>query len=299
MAAAAELSGEREIIFPEAGALALGAWIAPRQPWRVSRAQMVGLMTLCALAGVALVRFVPFGLPVKTALGLAFVGTVLTLSGTTLIPLISACILPVFLGTRTLLYPLTVLALTVILAAGQTLMERAGLRTPAKPEPCPPPGVRARHWAKTMAVLLALCLIPTATGLPYLVAPPLLVTFAELFFPHSPLRRNPGKVYLALVCAAALGTTARAGMIFWNLSVTLCALLAILGLLGVFRGLGMMLPPAAAAALLPLILPEQTLWRYPPLVCVGAAVLVAIPCLLYAGRDAAGTAESEEESPTS
>ena len=37
MVGVAELLGEKEIIFPEITALAIGAWIAPQQVWRTNR----------------------------------------------------------------------------------------------------------------------------------------------------------------------------------------------------------------------------------------------------------------------
>lgn len=52
MVAVAELSGEKEIIFPEMAALTIGMWIVDKQVWRVSRARMVALMTAGAVAGV-------------------------------------------------------------------------------------------------------------------------------------------------------------------------------------------------------------------------------------------------------
>ena len=52
MIGAAELLMEREIIFPEMAALTIGMWIVDKRVWQVSRASMVVLMILGAVAGV-------------------------------------------------------------------------------------------------------------------------------------------------------------------------------------------------------------------------------------------------------
>ena len=50
--AVAELSGEREVIFPEITALAAGYLVAPKRSWQVSPARMVGLIGVCSAAGL-------------------------------------------------------------------------------------------------------------------------------------------------------------------------------------------------------------------------------------------------------
>ena len=41
MVAVAERTGEREVIFPEMAALAIGMWIAPKRVWNVTRLRLV------------------------------------------------------------------------------------------------------------------------------------------------------------------------------------------------------------------------------------------------------------------
>ena len=100
MVGAAELTGQSEIIFPEVTAIAVGAFLAPRLTWRTDRVRMLVTVTLCAVLGVLLVRFVP--LPVWGRLTLAYglAQVVFLLSGTRFAPMISAIALPVLLGTE-------------------------------------------------------------------------------------------------------------------------------------------------------------------------------------------------------
>ena len=67
MIGAAELLMEREIIFPEMAALTIGMWIVDKRVWQGSRARMVVLMILGAVAGVGIVRYSPFPLLVNLA----------------------------------------------------------------------------------------------------------------------------------------------------------------------------------------------------------------------------------------
>ena len=46
MIAIAEISGEKEIIFPEICALTIGAWISEQQPWMCNKRKMFTLVSL-------------------------------------------------------------------------------------------------------------------------------------------------------------------------------------------------------------------------------------------------------------
>ena len=56
MVGIAEWTGEKEIIFPEMAALAVGLWVIDKRVWKVGRWQLIGLMTAGAVAGVCIVR---------------------------------------------------------------------------------------------------------------------------------------------------------------------------------------------------------------------------------------------------
>ena len=281
MSSCAVLLNEPEIFFPEAAALCIGAWVAPRQPWRVTRIQMVVLMTASAVGGVAIVRWLDLPLTVQTAFGLAYTAALLTLSGSTLIPLVSACILPIFLRTESWVYPLSVCLLTVCIAGIQLLLTRFGLRTDATPGPVPALKTRVRHWGLTMLAMFLFCLLPTWLGRVYFCAPPLLVTFAELLFPHSPLRQKPLRVWCLCTGAACIGLGVRLLNLRLGVPAVVCAVLSALLVLILFRSVKQMLPPAAAAALLPILLPAEGILLYVPLLAAGAAVVTAVPHIYY------------------
>lgn len=97
MVGIAEWTGEKEIIFPEMAALAVGLWVIDKRVWKVGRWQLIGLMTAGAVAGVCIVRYSTLPLLCNLCLAFAFAACCLLFSRATLIPLISACMLPVLL----------------------------------------------------------------------------------------------------------------------------------------------------------------------------------------------------------
>lgn len=98
MVGVSELMGEKEIIFPEMAALTIGMWIVDKKVWTVSRLKLVLLMSIGAIVGVCIVRYSPFPLIVNLCISFAFSAICLQVSRTTLIPQISACMLPILLA---------------------------------------------------------------------------------------------------------------------------------------------------------------------------------------------------------
>ena len=119
MVGVAELLGEKEIIFPEITALAIGAWIAPQQVWRTNRLRIVLMIAIFAVLGVCLVRYLPLTLYLQVIIAFAIVSVGFLLSGTTFAPVISAMVLPVLLGTTSWVYPLAATAMALIIVLGQ------------------------------------------------------------------------------------------------------------------------------------------------------------------------------------
>ena len=59
MTGVSELTSEPEIIFPEAAAIALGAIISPRLPWKVNKLSALILVFICAVAAVGIFCLCP------------------------------------------------------------------------------------------------------------------------------------------------------------------------------------------------------------------------------------------------
>lgn len=89
MTLAAELTGEKEIIFPEITAIAVGALAAPKQAWNTSRLRLLLTITASAVLGVGIVRFVPLPLVFQVPLGIAAAFICIALSRTEFVPAVN------------------------------------------------------------------------------------------------------------------------------------------------------------------------------------------------------------------
>jgi len=206
MVGIAEWTGEKEIIFPEMAALAVGLWVIDKRVWKVGRWQLIGLMTAGAVAGVCIVRYSTLPLLCNLCLAFAFAACCLLFSRATLIPLISACMLPVLLHTETWIYPSAVFLLSAVLVAGQRLMEKGGLR---RETDYVLPG---REWKKEIfrwaALLFWVSLVAALSiscGCSYFIIPPLIVTFTEIVNSKAGFRNRPMQVFLFFGYRSCLG----------------------------------------------------------------------------------------------
>ena len=283
MVGLAEWAGEKEIIFPEMAALTIGMWVIDKRVWKVRRWQMIWMMTAGAVAGVCIVRYSPLPLLCNLCMAFTFAACCLMFSRTTLIPLISACMLPVLLHTETWIYPTAVFFLTVILVSGQRLMEKAGLRKETNY------AVPEREWKKEScrwgALLFFVSLVAAFSlfcGYAYFIIPPLIVTFTEIVNSKAGFRNRPMQVFLFLVTGASLGTAFQiVGHSYLHLPETIVALSVICCLFAIFEWTGKYFAPAGALALIPLIIPQEGIRWLPLQAAIGAALFITIGMLVF------------------
>lgn len=106
-------------------ALIIGLLIIDKRVWNVKRWQIILLMTLGAAVGICIVRYSPLPYVVNLCAAFAFAGASLLISRATLIPLISACVLPVLLHTESIVYPIAVFSMSVSVVLVQIILENA------------------------------------------------------------------------------------------------------------------------------------------------------------------------------
>ncbi len=128
MVLAAELLHEKEIIFPEIAALVIGAWYMNKQPWNVSKTRFVILISAAAFVGIFIVRYVTLPMYFLIILSFTFATLVIIISKTTFMPLISACILPVYMGTESIVYPVSVFIMALLIALIEKALEKTRIR---------------------------------------------------------------------------------------------------------------------------------------------------------------------------
>ena len=279
----AELSGEREIIFPEICALTIGAWISEQQPWVCNKRKMFFLVSIASLFGMLVTRYLPIPLIFQTCLCFAFTGFILTITKTTLIPIISACILPVYLGTKSWVYPISVTIMALMIITAQWLMEKNHLKPKNEYIPCKfDYKYQIIKWSKLLIVFAILALIPFENHQIYFLAPPLIVTFAEFANPKSPMRNKPFHIIGLMTLASATGCMLREVLnLYLHLPLTICAVLACCILFVTFDKVKTLFPPAGAILLIPMILKTQYLMTLPFEVCIGATALIFTAKLLF------------------
>lgn len=279
----AELSGEKEIIFPEICALTIGAWISETQPWNCNKRKMFGLVSAAAFFGIFVTKFIPLPLFFQVCICFAFTGLVLTLTRTTLIPIISACILPVYIGSKSWIYSISVSIMALIIITAQWLMEKNHLKPKNEYIPCT---FRKRdefvRWAKMLFVFSIIALIPFKSHQIYFLAPPLIVTFAEFSNPQSKLADKPFHIIGLMTLSSAIGCVLREVLnVYMHLPLTLCVTLACCMLFFTFDKVKTLFPPAGAILLIPMILNTEYLPLLPLEVCIGATILVFTAKFLF------------------
>lgn len=191
-------------------------------------------------------------------------------------PVVSAAMLPVLIGTTSWVYPVSVAALSTLLAVGRRWMPQT------KRSSYHPYGLW--HWlrlAAAVALPLAMgfsarMLLPGTWGasVHYCMVPPLVVAMIEFANRRSGFRERPWTVWGLTVVAAAAGTAAelwlhrRAGLPM-GVGVA-CSATAMLLLFRRYKPFA----PAMAITLVPLLLPDGILPWFHLLAAIGTAYFI-------------------------
>ena len=283
----AEISNETEIIFPEICALTIGAWISEQQPWMTNKRRIFILMSLAGLFGVLVVKFCTISLIFQVCLCFAFTGFILTLFKTNFVPIISACILPVYLRTESWIYPISVSTMALIIIFAQWLMEKYHFRPVNNFVPCQfDIKTQIIKWTKLLTIFGLIALIPFKTHQIYFLAPPLIVMFTELSNPQSPARKKPFYIVGIMTFASFIGCSLR---LFLNeilgLPLFICTAIACTILFLALDKLRIFFPPAGAILLIPMILEKSLLIRFPLEVFIGAIILSLCAIILFKEKE--------------
>ena len=283
----AEISNETEIIFPEICALTIGAWISEQQPWMTNKRRIFILMSLAGLFGVLVVKFCTISLIFQVCLCFAFTGFILTLFKTNFVPIISACILPVYLRTESWIYPISVSTMALIIIFAQWLMEKYHFRPVNNFVPCQfDIKTQIIKWTKLLTIFGLIALIPFKTHQIYFLAPPLIVMFTELSNPQSPARKKPFYIVGIMTFASFIGCALR---LFLNeilgLPLFICTAIACTILFLALDKLRIFFPPAGAILLIPMILEKSLLIRFPLEVFIGAIILSLCAIILFKEKE--------------
>lgn len=283
MVGVAGWTDEKEILFPEMVALTIGLLIIDKRVWCVRPWQIILLMFAGAVAGICIVRYSPLPYFINLCLAFAFAGACLLVSRTTLMPLISACVLPVLLHTESIVYPLAVLLMCILAVLMQRMLESCDLRNQIiHTSGRKTTGKDVIRWLVLLAFVALMSLLALGLNCPYLILPPLMVTFAEMVNSKAGFRSRPTQVFLFLAAAATLGTVFQLiGYQYLHLPESLVALGITVSLFLIFEWTGKFFAPAGALAFIPLLLPREGLAWLPLQATVGAALFIIIAMVVF------------------
>lgn len=275
IALVAEITGQREIIFPEAGALCVGLWLMPKAVWNVRIRQVPLLLTAAALVGIAINLFVPACFEIRFALAFCIVALMLRLVRCNMYPVVSASMLPVLINTTSWVYPVSVLVISSLLAVGRVWLPQTD-RTEYHP-------FGWLHWLKLVAALflfLAIEVVATHTlnfklsTLNYMMVPPLVVTMIEFANRRSGFRERPLSILGLIIAAAALGTVAELFLHrTFGIPMAIGTLLTVVAMLLLFRRFKPF-APALAIVLVPMLLLDGVLPWFPIIAAIGAVYFI-------------------------
>lgn len=279
MSVTSSILSEKEILFPEILALLIGAWIMPKRPWQVRTGHMTVLMTLCASAGYAINRYLILPLYFKLLLGMLFVFLLLAFSASSLVPALSACILPIMTNVLSPIYPVSVFCMVFgIEIIHVWLAHRSIIKRPA----ASPPDLSVLLQVAVIFCVLSLYLIlPVSSGQIYFAAPPLLVAFIEITDSQKRAKFSLFSFGVLFFLAGSFGTISRMiGVETLHLPMPLMLAFASGCVLLLLHFSGRLFPPVGAAALLPFLLPLAGLQWYPLKLACGAVCLYLIAVTL-------------------
>ena len=234
MVGSAEIFGEKEIIFPEITAVAMGALIAPVQSWSTSRTRLFAAI----------------------------------------VSAISACILPILMGTKSPVYVISVAVMTAFILIFQKVLEYFGLHEKYEYRPIEPSSELLKLRAKQVITALVICVLPAHFHEIFFIAPPLIVAFFELSGKGSKLMKRKYTAIALMVVAAFAGVMAR----FFiseklGLTLTFGAVLSSAVIFVLCRKAKLYFPPCCAISTLPFIIPKTAIIKFPFEVTAGYIVL--------------------------
>jgi hypothetical protein len=285
MVAAAGYAHEKEIIFPEIAALVFGAWVMKESPWQGKDRHLWLSPSLAALTGVVLQRLIPALPYISITAAFILVALQMKLMRSSVLPSLSAALLPILLHCDSWYYPLYVCILTGIIVVGRNAFDHFSGEANTFDTVAPESGNLTHkehfeellHWGKLLAAVSIVAAFAITYHWMFVIAPPLIVAFVELSKPNGTMRQKSGPIFVLLVLAAFSG-------VFWlyvgnhllHWPVWISTALIISSVYLFFHMLRLSFPPAAAIALLPIIIPAKRLLSYPGHVAIGSAAFILL-----------------------
>lgn len=286
MVGASEVLGEKEIIFPEITAIAIGLFIAPHRSWQVNKARILILISICSVLGLMISLFVPLPLWLKMSIAFIICQFIFIFSKTSFAPMISAAILPVMLGTKSIIYPVAAITLTALILLCSFLLEKLKFKENETYIPQPLPEKKDYYDLILRALVAGICIaLAINFNFDFAVAPPVLVAFTEFTRRNCKARQKPIKTVLLILLCAFVGTVCRYFCtVQLRLPLTFSAVTATIIMLAILHLFKMYLPPAGALTTLAMLIPQEKLFLYPIEILAGVSVFMGLALLIFRNK---------------
>lgn len=297
MVGIAELLNEKEIIFPEITALAVGYMVAQKRSWKVNGKRMLLLITICATVGVLIVRYSGLTLFPQMIIAFSFAQILFMFSGTTFAPFVSAIVLPVMMQTKSFIYPISAVILTIFVIGFHKLFLKMKIR---EDEEYIPVMLNSKDDIIDTALRIVCVAIVGFVAIyfdfKFVIAPPLLVAFTEFSRPRNKVRNKPIKTVLVITGCALVGSFSRyLFTIKLDLPLTVSALIATLIMLLILTCTKMYMPPVGAITILSMIIPQSSVITYPLQIFIGSVVIILLSRVFFMWRQDKKLYEKEHE----
>lgn len=297
MVGIAELLNEKEIIFPEITALAVGYMVAQKRSWKVNGKRMLLLITICATVGVLIVRYSGLTLFPQMIIAFSFAQILFMFSGTTFAPFVSAIVLPVMMQTKSFIYPISAVILTILVIGFHQLFLKMKIR---EDEEYIPVMLNSKDdiidTALRVVCVAIVGFVAIYFNYKFVIAPPLLVAFTEFSRPRNKVRNKPIKTVLVITGCALVGSLSRYLLtIKLELPLTVSALIATLIMLLILTYTKMYMPPVGAITILSMMIPEISVITYPLQIFVGSVVIILLSRVFFMWRQDKKLYEKEYE----
>lgn len=297
MVGIAELLNEKEIIFPEITALAVGYMVAQKRSWKVNGKRMLLLITICATVGVLIVRYSGLTLFQQMIIAFSFAQILFMFSGTTFAPFVSAIVLPVMMQTKSFIYPISAVVLTILVIGFHQLFLKMKIR---EDEEYIPVMLNSKDDIIDTALRIVCVAIVGFVAIyfnyKFIIAPPLLVAFTEFSRPRNKVRNKPIKTVLVITGCALVGSLSRYLLtIKLELPLTVSALIATLIMLLILTYTKMYMPPVGEITILSMIIPQSSVITYPLQIFVGSVVIILLSRVFFMWRQDKKLYEKEYE----
>lgn len=297
MVGIAELLNEKEIIFPEITALAVGYMVAQKRSWKVNGKRMLLLITICATVGVLIVRYSRLTLFPQMIIAFSFAQILFMFSGTTFAPFVSAIVLPVMMQTKSFIYPISAVILTIFVIGFHQLFLKMKIR---EDEEYIPVMLNSKDDIIDTALRIVCVAIVGFVAIyfdfKFVIAPPLLVAFTEFSRPRNKVRNKPIKTVLVISGCALVGSFSRyLFTIKLDLPLTISALIATLVMLLILTYTKMYMPPVGAITILSMIIPQNSVITYPIQIFIGSVVIILLSRVFFMWRQDKKLYEKEYE----